>query len=47
MKDAELGADAEKDRHHAIAAYAVEMAGTKFDLDPDLESAAVEQMMRD
>jgi hypothetical protein len=36
-----------KDRHNAIAVYAAEMAGTEFDLDPDLESAAVEQMMRD
>ena len=33
-------------RHDAIAAYAAEMAGTDFDLDRDLESAAVEHLVR-
>jgi len=31
-------------RHNAIAAYAVEMAGTEFDLDPELESAATDHL---
>ncbi|MGA2328300.1 MAG: hypothetical protein ABSH05_18635 [Bryobacteraceae bacterium] len=34
------------ERHNAIAAYAAEMAGTPFDLDPSLESAAIEQLMK-
>jgi hypothetical protein len=29
-------------RKKAIAAYATEMAGTEFDLDPELESASAE-----
>jgi hypothetical protein len=33
-------------RHKAIAAYAAETAGTGLDLDPLLESAAVEQLMK-
>jgi hypothetical protein len=33
-------------RHEAIAAYAVEMAGTQFDLDPNLESAAIEHLLK-
>jgi len=33
-----------KARHDAIAAYAAEAAGTEFDLDPELESAGIEQM---
>jgi hypothetical protein len=33
-------------RHKAIAAYAAETAGTELDLDPLLESAAVEQLMK-
>jgi hypothetical protein len=32
-------------RHDAIAAYAAEMAGTRLDLDPDLESAGIEHML--
>jgi predicted transcriptional regulator len=32
-------------RHDAIAAYAAEAAGTPVDLDPDLESAAVERLV--
>ena len=35
---------ARKARHEAIAAYAAEMAGTNLDLDPDLESAAIEHL---
>ena len=34
-----------QDRHDAIAAYAEEMAGTAFDLDRDLESAAIEHLL--
>jgi hypothetical protein len=33
-------------RHDAIARYAKEMAGTKFDLDPDLELAAIEHLVK-
>jgi hypothetical protein len=32
-------------RRDGIAAWAAEMAGTHFDLDPDLESAAIEQLV--
>ena len=32
-------------RHDAIAAYAAEMSGTRFDLDTALESAAVEHIL--
>jgi hypothetical protein len=35
-----------KARHEAIAAYATEMAGTKSDLDPDLESAGIEHLLK-
>ena len=31
-------------RHDQIAAYATEMAGTDFDLDPDLEAAGIEHL---
>ena len=34
-----------KARHDAIAAYATEMAGTRLDLDADLESAAIEHIL--
>ena len=34
-----------KARHDAIAAYASEMAGTRLDLDADLESAAIEHIL--
>ena len=34
------------DRHNAVRAYAAEMRGTGFDLDPLLESAAVEHMLK-
>ncbi|HXJ44167.1 MAG TPA: hypothetical protein VNH18_33075 [Bryobacteraceae bacterium] len=33
-------------RHEAIGAYAAEMAGSPFDIDPDLESAAIEHLRR-
>lgn len=35
-----------KARHQAIAAYAVEMAGTHLDLDADLESAGIEHLVK-
>jgi predicted transcriptional regulator len=34
------------ERKQAIAAYAQDMAGTDMDLDSDLESAAVEQLLK-
>jgi hypothetical protein len=34
-----------KARHDAIAAYAAEMAGTRLDLDAELESAAIEHIL--
>jgi len=33
-------------RHNAIAEFASEAAGTEFDLDASLESAAIEQLMK-
>jgi len=35
-----------KARHEAIAAYAAEIAGTNLDLDPELELAGVEQLLK-
>lgn len=35
-----------KARQDAIAAYAAEMAGTRLDLDADLESAAIEHLVK-
>jgi hypothetical protein len=35
-----------KTRQDAIAAYAAEMAGTHLDLDPTLESAAIEHLVK-
>ncbi len=35
-----------KARRDAIAAYAKKMAGTHLDLDPDLESAAIEHLVK-
>ena len=35
-----------KARHDAIASYAAAMAGTDLDLDPNLESAGIEHMMK-
>ena len=34
-------------RHDAIGAYATEMAGSNFDIDPDLESAGIEHLVSD
>jgi len=34
-----------KARHEAIAAYAAEMAGTRLDLDADMESAGIEHLL--
>jgi hypothetical protein len=44
--DAWLRDQARKARHDAIAACAEEMAGTKFDLDPELEAAGIERWRR-
>ena len=33
-------------RHEGIAAYAAEMAGTNFDLDPDLEAAGLDHLVK-
>ena len=41
-----LRARKKAERQNAIAAYAVEMAGTPFDLDKSLESAAIEQLAK-
>ena len=35
-----------KARHEAIAAYAVEIAGTDLDFDPELEAAGIEHLVR-
>jgi hypothetical protein len=35
-----------KARHDAIAVYATEMAGTRLDLDADLESAGIEHLVK-
>ena len=35
-----------KARHDAIAVYAAEMAGTDLDLDPDLEAAGIEHLVK-
>ena len=43
--DAWLQQQWRKARHDAIAAYAAEMAGTRVDLDPDLESAGIEHLV--
>ncbi len=32
-------------KHASIGAYAIEMAGSSFDLDRDLEAAAVEHLL--
>lgn len=41
-----LHQQAKKARHDAIAAYSAEMAGTHLDLDPDLESAGIEHLIK-
>lgn len=43
--DSWLRQESRKARHDAIAAYAREMAGTDFDLNPDLESAGIEYLV--
>jgi hypothetical protein len=35
-----------KARHHQIAAYAAELAGTPLDLHPDLEAAGIEHVVK-
>jgi hypothetical protein len=35
-----------KARHDAIAAFAVDAAGTSLDLDDDLEAASIEHLVR-
>jgi len=35
-----------KARHDRIAAYAAEMAGTDLDLNPDLEAAGIEHLVK-
>ena len=44
--DAWLREQARKARHHAIAAYASETAGTNLDLDRELESAGIEHLVK-
>jgi hypothetical protein len=44
--DAWLRQQLRKARHHAIAAYAEEMAGSALDLDPALESAGIEYLLQ-
>jgi hypothetical protein len=41
-----LRQQARRMRHDSIASYALEMAGTKFDLDSDLESAGMEHLVK-
>jgi hypothetical protein len=45
--DSWLRQQARQARSDAIAAYAAEMTGTPFDLDPDLESAAIEHLLEE
>jgi hypothetical protein len=35
-----------KARHARVAAYAAEMAGTGLDLNPDLEAAGIEHLVK-
>lgn len=44
--DVWLRQQARQARRNALAAYAAEMAGTSLDLDRDLESAAVEHLVK-
>lgn len=44
--DAWLQQQLRRVRHESIANYAAEMAGTNFDLDPVLEAAGVEHLVR-
>jgi len=40
-----LRQQARQARHEAIASYAAEMAGTRLDLDADLESAGIDHLL--
>ena len=44
--DAWLREQLRKARHDAIAAYAAKMAGTDLDLDPVLEAAGIEHLVK-
>jgi hypothetical protein len=44
--DSWLRSQARKTRHDAIAAYAVEIAGTELDLDPDFESVGIDHLVK-
>lgn len=44
--DAWLKQQMRRARHDAIAGYAAEVAGTKLDLDSELESAGIEHLVR-
>ena len=44
--DAWLRERGRRSRHDAITAYAAEMAGTRLDLDRELESAGVEHLLK-
>jgi hypothetical protein len=44
--DSWLGEQLRRARHDAIAAYAVEMAGTSSDLDSELEKAGIEHLVK-
>jgi hypothetical protein len=44
--DAWLRDQARRATDDAIAAYAAEMAGTKFDLEPDLEADGIEHLLK-
>ena len=41
-----LRQEARRIRHAEVAAYASEMAGTSLDLDPDMEAAGIEHLVR-
>jgi hypothetical protein len=44
--DCWLREQAKKTRHDQIAAWAAQMAGSDLDLDPGLEAAGIEQLLR-
>jgi hypothetical protein len=41
-----LSGQAVKARHEAIVAYAAEIAGTNLDLDPELEAAGIDHLLK-
>jgi hypothetical protein len=41
-----LREQAKKTRHDQIAAWAADMAGTGLDLDPDLQAAGIEELLK-